>query len=343
LASIHKDQFGIQLPNEIGSKFVPLNTLAKKIWRLVTTPTETTVFRPMPEFPVSFDSNIYRELNEDLSSVSENDLQTHFDECGINLGLRSHSIVNRTAFVQIVPRRPALEIGPFAAPLLKRPNVKYVDVFSTSELKEMAPKLGLDPESVPNISWVADPTDLSIVNEKFQICLSSHVIEHQPNLITHLNQVSNLLEDNGRYFLLVPDHRYCFDHFMTPSTISQVIGAFIENRVSHTPQSFMESRLHMTHNDPTRHWNNDHGFPEVNPYFPTENRIERLRSAIDEARQNSIPIRDEHAWYFTPSTFQSILTDLKDLKLIDLEIERMYPTLKNSNEFWVILRKPLKA
>ena len=159
----------------------------------------------MPEFPSSFDSNIYRELNKDLSNLSEIELRSHFDEYGMPMGLRSHSIVDRNAFVGIVPRRPALEIGPFAAPLLKRPNVKYVDVFSTTELKEMAPRLGLDPESVPNISWVADPTDLSIVDEKFQICLSSHVIEHQPNLITHLNQVSNLLEDNGRYFLLVPD------------------------------------------------------------------------------------------------------------------------------------------
>lgn len=320
-----------------------LTSLTKKIWRLLIEQEETKTLQPMPEFPASFDSTIYRELNEELSSFSEIDLQTHFNEYGVDLGLRSHSIFNRFAFVKIVPRRPALEIGPFAAPLLKRPNVKYVDVFSTSELKELAPKLGLDPESVPNISWVADPTDLSIVNEKFQICLSSHVIEHQPNLISHLNQVSNLLEDNGRYFLLVPDHRYCFDHFMTPSTISQVIGAFIENRVSHAAQSFIESRLHMTHNDPTRHWNNDHGSPEANPYFPTKNRVERLRDAINEARQTSIPIRDEHAWYFTPLTFQSMLTDLKDLELIDLEIERMYPTLKNSNEFWVILRKPLKV
>jgi hypothetical protein len=317
--------------------------LAMQIWRRLTTPSVKPSFKPMPEFPSSFDPSIYRELNKDLSNLSEIELRSHFDEYGVHMGLRSHSIVDRNAFVQIVPRRPALEIGPFAAPLLRRPNVKYVDVFSTAELKQMAPKLGLDPESVPNISWVAEPTDLSIVNEKFQICLSSHVIEHQPNLISHLNQVSNLLEDNGRYFLLVPDHRYCFDHFMTPSTVSQVICAFIEGRVSHTPQSFIESRMQRTHNDSIRHWNNDHGSPEVNPYFSAKSRIERIRTAIDEARTTSIQIRDEHAWFFTPASFQSIMTDLQDLDLIDLEIERIYPTLKNSNEFWVILRKSLRA
>jgi hypothetical protein len=32
------------------------------------------------------------------------------------------------------------------------------------------------------------------------------------------------------------------------------------------------------------------------------------------------------------------MNDLIALDLVDLEIERLFPTIKNSGEFWVILR-----
>ena len=71
--------------------------------------------------------------------------------------------------------------------MLTGPNVNYVDVYSTKELKKLAPAVGMDPEKVPNINWVAKPSDLSCVNEHFGAVLSSHVIEHQPVLVRRLN------------------------------------------------------------------------------------------------------------------------------------------------------------
>jgi hypothetical protein len=32
------------------------------------------------------------------------------------------------------------------------------------------------------------------------------------------------------------------------------------------------------------------------------------------------------------------MNDLIALDLVDMEVERLYPTMKNSGEFWVILR-----
>jgi hypothetical protein len=32
------------------------------------------------------------------------------------------------------------------------------------------------------------------------------------------------------------------------------------------------------------------------------------------------------------------MNDLIALDLVDIEVERLYPTMKNSGEFWVILR-----
>jgi SAM-dependent methyltransferase len=231
-----------------------------------------------------------------------------------------------------------LEIGPYARPLLNGPNVKYVDVYSTKELKKLAPAVGMDPNEVPHINWVAKPSDLSSVDEHFGAVLSSHVIEHQPDFIHHLNQISEILKHGGRYFVLIPDHRYCFDHFMTPSTITDVVAAHLHKRTGHTAESLLESRLLMTHNDPIEHWNGNHGDPLVNPHFPGSDRIDRIKIAIDSFYENNEYIKNEHAWYFTPDSFMSIVNDLIALNLINIEVERIYPTMKNSGEFWVILR-----
>ena len=122
------------------------------------------------------------------------------------------------------------------------------------------------------------------------------------------------------------------------STITDVVAAHLHRRTSHTAESVLESRLLMTHNDPIEHWLGNHGDPMFNPHFPDANRIERLKIAINSYRENNEYVKNEHAWYFTPDSFSSILQDLADLELIDLKIERLYPTLKNSGEFWVILR-----
>ena len=261
-----------------------------------------------------FEDWAYRVINPEIASLTDDELLRHYDSIGKAAGLRCHQVVYRLAFVHLIPRGiHTLEIGPYARPLLTGPNVKYVDVYSTKELKKLAPAVGMDPEQVPTINWVAKPSDLSCVNEHFGAVLSSHVIEHQPDLVRHLNQVSEILKHGGRYFVLIPDHRYCFDHFMTPSTITDVVAAHLHRRTSHTAESLLESRLLMTHNDPIEHWLGSHGDPMVNPHFPNTNRIERLKIAINSYRENNQYVKNEHAWYFTPDSFSSILQDLADL------------------------------
>ena len=293
----------------------------------------------IPNIPLPFEAWAYRVINPELESLSDEELLAHYQNSGKAEGRRCHQVADRLTFVNLIPASiRTLEIGPYARPLLSGPNVKYVDVYSTKELKKLAPAVGMDPNEVPHIDWVAKPSDLSSVTEHFGAVLSSHVIEHQPDFIHHLNQISNILRHGGRYFLLIPDHRYCFDHFMTESTITDIIAANLHRRKSHTAESLLESRLLMTHNDPIEHWHGNHGDPMVNPHFPGANRIERLKIAINSYRENNEYVKNEHAWYFTPDSFSSIMKDLADLELIDLKVERLYPTMKNSGEFWVILR-----
>ena len=103
---------------------------------------------------------------------------------------------------------------------------------------------------------------------------------------------------------------------MTPSLITDVLAAHVEKRKTHTVESLLESRLLMTHNDPVAHWSDNHGNRNDNPEYPNSNRIERLQIGMDSYQEQGF-VKDEHAWYFTPETFESIINDLNKLGLIN--------------------------
>jgi SAM-dependent methyltransferase len=293
----------------------------------------------MQDPPVDFDANIYQSLYPDLAGMTEGELHEHYRRFGRFEGRRAHSLSTRVDFAMLASAERALEIGPFTRPLLVGSNVKYADIHTTAQLQEIAPHLGLIASDVPEITWVVSPSDLTTIDERFDAVLTGHVIEHQPNLVGHLQQVSALLGPGGRYLVLAPDYRYCFDHFMKPSTIADVLDAHARNVQMHDPKSLIASRLCYAHNDSVRHWAGDHGDPDIHPVFPEHDRITRLKLAYQQATLAPETLSNEHAWYLEPDTFASILSDLNDLNLVDLRLERLYPTLHNTLEFWTILRK----
>ena len=117
---------------------------------------------------------------------------------------------------ELLRNKKVLEIGPFLKPFIRGDNVKYLDVMNLDDLKERAKKINFhyNPNYIPSqIDYVISNEDYSVINEKFDAVFSSHLIEHQVDLIHHLQQVEGLLEENDSYFLCIPDKRYCFDHF----------------------------------------------------------------------------------------------------------------------------------
>lgn len=291
------------------------------------------------ELPADFDPAVYRTLYPDLATKNDAELARHYNAHGRREGRRAHALSDRREFARLAAGVTALEIGPFANPMLAGPDVSYADISPTPVLRELAGRLDLDPAGVPEIDWVVAPNDLGVIDRRFDAVLSSHAIEHQPNLVGHLRQVDALLNDGGRYFVLVPDYRYCFDHFKSPSTIVEVLDAYVRDVRLHDPRSLMLSRLRLAHNDAVRHWAGDHGNPDDHPSFPGQDRLTRLRLALDAMAGDPEVLKNEHAWFFTPDTFVDIVADLTALELVDLRLERLYPTLYNSLEFWAVLRK----
>jgi predicted SAM-dependent methyltransferase len=228
-----------------------------------------------------------------------------------------------------------LEIGPFDQPVMRGPNVKYFDVMDQQGLIARARACGRRVEGCPRIDYVSDRGDLSVVTgEKFDSVISSHCIEHQPNLIRHLNQVFDVLRPGGKYYVIVPDKRFIFDHYLPLTRVSDVLAAHAEAREVHTPASIITHYAETTHNSPLRHWLGFH-----RPLRTTAPYVERLRAALELVSIRSADYVDVHCWCFTPPSLVDVLKTLSEMNMIGFRIDLVYGTPFGSNEFFAVLHK----
>lgn len=286
--------------------------------------------------PLPFEPNVYRELYRDLRSMTEAELKRHYDRWGLHEGRRSHALASRSDFAALAGEVDVLEIGPFDSPLLRGPRVRYFDVLDRAGLIERASRLGRRGSGVPEqIHYVSGTGDLSIVDGTFDAVLSSHVVEHQPDLVRHLRAVTRCLRPGGAYLLLVPDKRYCFDHFLPTSTIADVLEAHHAQRVVHSLKSQIEHAALTTHNNAQKHWKGEHGKPP--------RLLESTRETVARYRSEPAAYVDVHSWCFTPESFGELMRLLRELSYIELKVAAIYPTLEDTNEFWAILEAGPRA
>lgn len=243
--------------------------------------------------------------------------------------------INRYDFIRTVPDRQVLEIGPFGRPALAGGGVQYFDVLDADALRARAadPSHHMDAAQVPALIHHVSPTgDLGVIGRTFDAVFSSHVVEHQPDLVAHLRSVSALLEDGGSYYLIVPDKRYCFDHFLPVSTMGNVLEAHAERRRVHTRQSVLDHWTGKAHNNPLQHWLGRHGSVRVGS--------EELSLAEAEARRADEGVYiDVHAWMFTPDGFRRIMLDLAERGMIGLKPVLVTDTGFGDIEFFAVLQK----
>jgi hypothetical protein len=142
-----------------------------------------------------------------------------------------------------------------------------------------------------------------------------------------------LLPDRGQYLLIIPDKRYCFDHFLPETSIADIMTAYTRKHTVHEIGSIIEHWALTTHNDTLRHWKGDHGQPHI------ATNLEPLRRALREYEANPTGYFDVHAWQFTPQAFCDLIRLLNELRLISLVPVELHNTAWGRNEFCAILEK----
>jgi len=83
-----------------------------------------------------------------------------------------------------------------------------------------------------------------------------------------------------------------------------------------------------------RHWRGDHA--DAAHY---SGMTSRLKEAVDKYKSSKGDYIDCHAWQFTPGSFRTIITQLHEVGLIDLAIDSLYETQRNSLEFAATLAR----
>lgn len=293
-----------------------------------------------PALPIEFNPISYSQQNPDLIGKSANELLLHWTLHGQAEGRVPNSISSRADFQSVVwkhvtSRDSSLEISPFTAPVLGHERGLVCDVVSYDELLVRAETLGFKAESVAKPDFLLDPTvGIRAANRTFRMVVSSHVLEHTPDLIFHLLDIESILIPGGRYFLFIPDKRYCFDRFLPETTIADVVEAHTSLRTQHTLKSVVEHRALTTHNEPVRHWLGDHEDEGFQSSIPG-----RVVDAVAEFHAARGAYIDVHSWRFTPESFRRVFCQIQELYGLALEVERVYSTRHGHNEFWAVLRR----
>ena len=299
--------------------------------------------------PPEIDLDYYRQVYPELNHFTDDVLREHCKRFAVEQG-HSTCIYDRREYLQamlqntITERRlNTLEISPGSNPFIKGDTVKYFAIMDSEALKNDAERSKRPADRVPEkIHFVSPIGDLGVVDEKFDIVFSAHVIEHCPDLIEHLQGVNKILNAGGLYVLIVPDKRYCFDYYHSESTISEVIDAFANERKMPRLADVINIRYTRTHNSAVMHWLGVHG--EQGGYFQDDDngaRSEKILKLIEkysESLEHGEYI-SAHNWRFTPDSFGHIIKTLNELKFIELRLYRLCHTIWGRQEFIAMLEK----
>ena len=238
-----------------------------------------------------------------------------------------------------------LEIGPShnpKAPKKKGFNVHILDHATADQLRVKYKGheiYGVKLENIEEVDFVWHGESLLEVIGKtgcYDWIIASHVVEHVPDLISHLQQCEALLKTTGILSLVIPDKRFCFDYFSSCSSTGNVLDAYAEKRVRPSHGQIFDHFVNASRRDGNIAWASDgHGGANelIHTFAQTQALWARSVSTADYI--------DAHCWRFTPSSFRLLVSDLLSLGLIGLEIKAEFDT--TGCEFYVSLGKKVDA
>ena len=299
--------------------------------------------------PPVIDLTYYRKTHTEFNTCPDDALLEHCKTFAIPHGYSTCFYDRREnlklTLQKVIDERhlKALEISPWFNPFLHGENVKYFGMKDYESLKKDAIAAKRSIEHIPRaMHFISSTGDLGVIDETFDIVFSSHVIEHTPDLVKHLNDVEKLLNKGGVYVLAIPDKRYCFDYYKPDSTIIDVMDAFFNERRNGRSIDRL-FQIKDTHNNPVSHWLGYHDKlynSKDNAEFATLTR-EKCIYMFESYKKlvKAGAYVDVHHWRFTPDSFQHIINQLIEMKFINLPLYRLCHTLWGRQEFIAMFEK----
>ncbi len=252
----------------------------------------------------------------------------------------SLSIKDKILYGLDIKKLQGVEIGPLTSPLVTKDegNVKYIDRATTEEIKDWYRKNEtVDLDKVVDVDFVWGKQTLNQSTggkEKYDYCVAGHVIEHVPDLIGWLKEISEILCDNGVASFSVPDKRYTFDYLRPVTVTADLIDAYHRKLKKPSLRHIFDHFSSFTKIDIVDAWADDFDGSQLKPIKDPR----KVNKICEDAFKNNTYI-DSHCWVFTTENFLNLLDSLSRVGLLDFRIKRFFDVEYHNFEFVIQLEK----
>jgi len=139
--------------------------------------------------------------------------------------------------------------------------------------------------------------------------------------------ISNIINPQGKVCLSIPDKRYCFDHFRIPTSFAECYDIYIR-RINNSPLRILDYFASTTINDSTYWWKETNNFEH----------LPKSRNKFYAAKDNYMKALngefiDGHFSVFTPETFLLLVYYMICYNLFPFKCVEFQKTETNSSEF----------
>jgi predicted SAM-dependent methyltransferase len=230
-----------------------------------------------------------------------------------------------------------IEIGPSHNPIAPKKlgfKVEVIDHLDRQGLIEKYQGHGVNLANIEDVDYVwhgESYADLTGKRGYFDWVIASHVIEHTPDFIGFLNQCDEILNGCGYLSLVIPDKRYCFDHFRAPSSLATLIDGHLSGNRIHSAGAVADYFMNVVKRGDLIAWDST-----ASGHYETVHSLDQAISSM-HAVQNEGTYFDIHRWCFVPHLFRLLIADLNQLGLIALKEASFHETV--GCEFYLTLSR----
>lgn len=238
--------------------------------------------------------------------------------------------------------KKVLELGALDMPTFEvnEAHVDYMDYYSDAEFKGMATKGGLSRplKSLVSVNHVVkDKYFAGRINERYDLIIAAHVIEHIPDPIAWLAELSDLLTPSGYIFLAIPDRRYTLDYLRRESSPIDLMRSFKSNARLPDVYAVADFYFYKRNINGRDVWRNPaHVSKELGELSPTlpEAFAKAERSLASGSEHVNI-----HCNVFSYPTFAELWKGISQTGLLHLDLDTIADVQRDGNEFWALLGK----
>lgn len=232
-----------------------------------------------------------------------------------------------------------LEIGPLMAPIVTPADgeIYYLDHASTEDLRakyEHDPAVSVDRITPVDFVWGAQTiAEATSGKAPFDYVVASHVMEHVPDLLGWLNEITTVLRPGGRIGLALPDRRFTFDVRRRPSDVPDVIEAYLLKLRRPSVRATFDHFYRFVEVNVGQRWHGEVGYKPTDFDYQTALAL-ATTSAVGQEYV------DTHCWVFSDKELLELLRLLAQTDLLRLSVAGFTPTAVGDHEFFITLELP---